>query len=225
MAFVAPTSAPVRAAAVHGTTALTQAARPPLRIPRSTQRQRRRRAFPAVVSSAAPAEPAKPELISSASRVHWFASPVPLCGLVQRGFGRGSRDLGFPTANLPGSLLSGVDTTARDGVYVGFGVVPTQSRAPAKVVANVGRNQTFGDVPDRVLEAYVMDESLDGEFYGQEMRLVLVGFLRGEVKFDGIGPLIANIRNDVAVAEALLDDPLVAHFASHPSLSGTMHST
>lgn len=175
-------------------------------------------------STQGPSPPPRPdaaehELISSVGGAEWLAAPVTVRGPVQRGLGRGSRKLGTPTANLPGALLAGVEETARDGVYCGFGVVPGLSEAPVKMVANVGRNATFGDVEKRVLEAYLMDPGLQEEFYGEEMRLVLVGFLRREVKFDGIAPLIANIKNDVAVAKDLLDTPRAAVFASDDSLT------
>jgi riboflavin kinase len=162
--------------------------------------------------------PADHALISTAAGVEWLDEPVEVRGEVQRGLGRGSRQLGTPTANLAGSVLDGVCATERDGVYIGFGVVPSQSVVPVKMVSNIGRNQTFDDVPSRVIEAHLMDSSLAEEFYGAEMRLLLVGFLRPEVRFDGIAPLVANIRNDVAVAMAVLDEPQVAPLAAHPSL-------
>jgi riboflavin kinase len=198
MAFIAPT--------------LAAAARPA-----SGRRCACRWRRPAACAAAAGDAAARP-LISTEAGAVWLAAPVAVRGRVQRGLGRGSRKLGTPTANLPGALLAGVSATARDGVYFGFGAVPALGGAPVGMVANVGRNATFGDVPARVLEAYLMDDALADEFYGEEMRLCIVGFLRAEVKFDGVGALAANIRNDVAVARALLGTPRAAPFARHHSL-------
>lgn len=152
---------------------------------------------------------------SEVSKVEWLADPILVKGAVQRGFGRGSRDLGTPTANLPGKLLDGVRQAERDGVYVGFGSVPKHhGEASVKMVANLGRNITYGDVEARVLEAYLMENSaeLPTEFYGDEMRLCIIGYLRPELKFDGIKDLMDAINNDIRVANAVLDDKHAAPY-------------
>lgn len=152
---------------------------------------------------------------SSTATVKWLSEPVLVQGAVQHGLGRGSRDLGTPTANLPGSVLDGVSSTARDGVYVGFGSVPEHVATPMKFVANLGHNITYGDIKERMLEAYLMEEGLPLEFYGSEMRLCILGYLRPELKFDSLDDLIAGIKNDVAVAKAVLDDPKVQQYRQH----------
>lgn len=151
---------------------------------------------------------------SSTSTIDWLSSPVRVQGAVQRGFGRGSRKLGTPTANLPGSVLEGVSAASRDGVYVGFGSLPAHAPTPMKFVSNVGRNITFGDIEERVLEAFLMadDARLPEEFYGSEMRLCILGYLRPEMKFGSLDELVVSIRNDVAVAKAVLDDAAVQRF-------------
>jgi riboflavin kinase len=45
------------------------------------------------------------------------------------------------------------------------------------------------------------------DFYGQELRVVALGFMRPELKFSGIPELVARIRADVGAAAALLDAP------------------
>lgn len=157
-------------------------------------------------------------LISNADDIEWMREPVLIRGKVQRGFGRGSRKLGTPTANLPGFLADGKVSTARDGVYIGFGFVPSLMDAPVEMVANIGRNITFDDVPERVLEAYLMDDTLAEEFYGAEMRLCIGGFLRPEVKFESMEALVANIRNDIAVTATLLSTPQAKRLSKFPPL-------
>jgi Riboflavin kinase len=207
MAFVA--AAPLAARAARTLSRANQ----PRPAPGATCKRRR-----VAAAAGPPLGEAGHALISSVAGAEWLAAPVAVRGPVQRGLGRGSRKLGTPTANLPGALLAGVEETRRDGVYFGFGAVPGRSDGVVKMVANVGRNATFGDIEERVLEAYLMDDGLGEEFYGEEMRLCLAGFLRREVKFDGIGPLVANIRNDVAVARELLDTARAAPFASDISM-------
>jgi riboflavin kinase len=157
-------------------------------------------------------------LISKAEDIQWMREPVLLRGKVQRGFGRGSRKLGTPTANLPGILVDGKVSTARDGVYIGFGFVPSLMTAPVEMVANIGHNITFDDVTERVVEAYLMDDTLAEEFYGAEMRLCIGGFLRPEYKFNSMDALVANIRNDIAVTATLLSTPQAKRLSRFPPL-------
>lgn len=158
----------------------------------------------------------KPVVRSSASSVEWLSEPLLVKGSVQRGFGRGSRDLGTPTANLPGSLLNGVESACRDGVYVGFGSVPAHTAHPVKMVANLGHNITYGDVKERVLEAFLMEGELPEEFYGKEMRLCITGYLRPELKFNSLQELIDGIENDVRVAKQVLDEEVVQKYRKLP---------
>jgi riboflavin kinase/FMN adenylyltransferase len=46
-----------------------------------------------------------------------------------------------------------------------------------------------------LLEAYVLD--FDGDLYGQAVRVRFVERLRGEVKFDSVDALVAQIGRDV----------------------------
>jgi hypothetical protein len=66
---------------------------------------------------------------------------TPLPGKVQPGYGRGSKKLGFPTANLPqfDSELSFYEVA--NGVYCGWASV--QGRGTVPCVVNVGRSPTF----------------------------------------------------------------------------------
>lgn len=156
--------------------------------------------------------------LSAVENIEWLKHPIVVSGTVQRGFGRGSRDLGTPTANLPGNLLDRVSEAERDGVYVGFGRVPKYGSKVVKMVANLGRNVTYDDVKERVLEAHLMSGDFDEEFYGEEMRLCIIGFMRPEWKFNSIEELIKHINNDVKVAKAALDLPKATPFRTHSSL-------
>lgn len=47
--------------------------------------------------------------------------PIPLSGPIVKGFGRGSRDLGIPTANIPlAGLTVGGHQDVESGVYFGW---------------------------------------------------------------------------------------------------------
>lgn len=130
-------------------------------------------------------------------------SPLLLAGAVATGFGRGSRQLGTPTANLAAAAAAGAAVAAApDGVYVGWARLPTRADgAVLPAVVNVGYNTTYGDVVERVVEAHIL-VPVSPDFYGEPLRLVLAAFARPEAKFDGLPALVAAIGVDCAVARA-----------------------
>lgn len=155
-------------------------------------------------------------IISNVDAIQYLPSPVYLKGLVEHGFGRGSRKLGTPTANLPATVLRDGELSL-DGVYFGFARVPGLDDASRKAVLNCGFAKTFGDVKKRVIEAYIIHE-YKKDFYGLEMRLCVLGFMRPEIRFKGIGELKATISNDVEVAKRVLDTEKVRKFTNDPFL-------
>ncbi|MFW6598317.1 bifunctional riboflavin kinase/FAD synthetase [Propionibacteriaceae bacterium Y2011] len=119
--------------------------------------------------------------------------PYRFSGTVVEGHRRG-RELGFPTANLP---VGPRQLAPADGIYAGWLTrfdEPDTPRLPAAI--SVGTNPTFDDVPATVVEAHVLDRD-DLELYGVEVAVDLVSRLRGNVKFEGIEALMAQIAHDV----------------------------
>ena len=106
------------------------------------------------------------------------------------------RTLGFPTANmhLP------AEATLRPGIYA------VRFRRPDGIirdgVASFGYRPTVTSNGDPWLETFVFDFS--GDLYGEICSVSLFGFLRDEWKFDGLDPLVAQIRRDAEEARALL---------------------
>ena len=118
----------------------------------------------------------------------WFVS-----GQVIRGEARG-RGLGFPTANMrldPGCGL-------RHGIYavrVGLG------DARYGGVASFGRRPTF-DNGAPLLETFIFDFA--GDLYGNTLDVAFIGWIRPELKFDGVDALTARMRVDMEEAKDLL---------------------
>ncbi|WP_349898434.1 bifunctional riboflavin kinase/FAD synthetase [Parafrigoribacterium soli] len=118
--------------------------------------------------------------------------------VVVRGEQRG-RTLGYPTANLrpgPEGLIPA------DGVYAGWLAVASE-RYPAAI--SVGNNPTFEGVPDRQVEAYVLDRDID--LYDKTVEVSFVDYIRGMKKFDGVAELIAEIEHDVSRVREILGAP------------------
>jgi riboflavin kinase/FMN adenylyltransferase len=119
-------------------------------------------------------------------------------GEVVHGAARG-RELGFPTANLSPRSEGLVPA---DGVYAGW-LIDNGNRYPAAI--SIGNNPTFEGVPQKQVEAYVLDEDID--LYGHVVEVSFVEHIRGMVAFTGIEPLIRQIQDDVVKTRAILDHP------------------
>jgi riboflavin kinase/FMN adenylyltransferase len=121
-------------------------------------------------------------------------------GVVQHGDKRG-RELGFPTANVavPDRVM-----LPADGIYAGwYRTGDGEARAAA---LSLGRRPTFyDDHGQRLLEAYLLD--FDGDLYNTPARVCFVERLRGEVKFDSVDALVAQIGADVVRTREVLSPP------------------
>ncbi|WEX08434.1 bifunctional riboflavin kinase/FAD synthetase [Chelativorans sp. AA-79] len=106
------------------------------------------------------------------------------------------RTLGFPTANMELAEEAGL----KHGIYaVRF------RRAGGTLhdgVASFGRRPTVEENGTALLETFVFD--FDGDLYGETCAVSLFGYLRGEVKFDGLEPLVAQMKRDEEEAKTLL---------------------
>lgn len=148
--------------------------------------------------------------------------PIRMQSTVVRGFGRGSSDLGIPTANLdrenntfqaksvplntPLPKLEDLPT----GIYWGFARIGTDSVYTAAI--SIGYNPTY-DNKDKTVEPHLIapeadprrhssscGETLLQDFYDQPIRLTVVDYLRPELPFEGLEKLIAAIKNDIVVS-------------------------
>jgi riboflavin kinase/FMN adenylyltransferase len=118
----------------------------------------------------------------------WFIS-----GDVIHGEKRG-RDLGYPTANIRLDKNCGL----KHGIYavrVGIGGKRVDG------VASFGRRPTF-DNGAPLLEVFLFDFA--GDLYGQRLDVAFIGFIRDELKFDGVEALVRQMNDDSARARALL---------------------
>ncbi|TID15795.1 hypothetical protein CANINC_004324 [Pichia inconspicua] len=143
------------------------------------------------------------------------------------GFGRGSSDLGFPTANIAVSeneSLLKLDA----GVYFGYAKLYKSAKADNKldekvdrvdgkssVVLNYGRHLRDQDLTilpmvmslgwnpyygnkEKTCEIYIIHE-FENSFYGAEMAAVICGYLRPELDYEGIEALKKDIQLDVDI--------------------------
>jgi len=118
-----------------------------------------------------------------------------LKGLVIHGEKRG-REIGYPTANIG---LTNLATIPADGVYAGWLSVDNQ-RWPAAI--SIGTNPTFPGVRGRQVEAYALDQT-DLELYDLEAKIEFGYRLRDTLKFDGLEPLLKQMKKDCDQAREL----------------------
>ena len=106
------------------------------------------------------------------------------------------RTLGYPTANM----ALPPETRLKPGIYaVRFRDGEGRLRDG---VASFGHRPTVTDNGAALLETFVFDFS--GDLYGQICAVSFFGFLRPELKFDGLEPLVVQMKQDDAEARALL---------------------
>jgi riboflavin kinase/FMN adenylyltransferase len=118
-----------------------------------------------------------------------------LTGPVVHGEKRG-REIGYPTANIG---LSASATIPADGVYAGWLTVD-ENKWPAAI--SIGTNPTFPGVRGRQVEAYALDQTgLD--LYEKNAKLEFGFRLRDTLKFDGLAPLLEQMKKDCDQARKL----------------------
>ncbi|MCS4242075.1 riboflavin kinase/FMN adenylyltransferase [Rhizobium sp. BIGb0125] len=106
------------------------------------------------------------------------------------------RTLGYPTANM----ALPPETALKPGIYAvrfrrAYGTLHDG-------VASFGYRPTVTENGAALLETFVFDFS--GDLYGETCSVSFFGHLRDELKFDGLEPLVAQIKRDEEEARALL---------------------
>lgn len=153
--------------------------------------------------------------------------PIYLSGAVQKGFGRGGKDLGCPTANLPDDSLPQIVDVTPLGVYFGYAQVSacrsddqaggassgTLDKELTKVypmVMSLGRNPFYKN-KKLTAEIHIM-HPFDSDFYGHEMKAVVLGYIRPELDYTSREDLIEDIETDKRVALKSLMRPAYQKF-------------
>lgn len=117
--------------------------------------------------------------------------PFNICGTVEHGQ-KLARKLGFPTANI---AVPAIAATPAHGVYS----VQTKLNGTLYTgIANIGTRPTIAEnLKITRLEAHFPTWN-QGEFYGTELRVELLRFIRPERKFASVDELRAQIEKDIS---------------------------
>ena len=122
--------------------------------------------------------------------------PHRLVGRVVIGDAR-ARQLGFPTANL----ALDTELVPPPGVYVVRAAL--QQGKPYNAVMNIGVRPTFK--AGYSVEVHLLDAPEGLDIYGETLHVDVVNRIRDESGFSGVEALVAQIRQDIAVARGMLN--------------------
>lgn len=156
--------------------------------------------------------------------------PIRIISKVVRGYGRGSKDLGIPTANVSReegvlSCSCGDFDHLPTGIYWGFARIGEMAVASCDgdgtlgkvhiAAISIGYNPTYNNKEKTVEPHLIADQwhpkrhaSSTGEtqfqdFYDKTIILSVCGYLRPELPFEGLEKLTAAIKKDITDSEKL----------------------
>ncbi|KAG0266649.1 riboflavin kinase [Mortierella polycephala] len=173
--------------------------------------------------------------------------PIKMSGTVIKGFGRGSKELGIPTANLPEESVDAQGHHMETGIYYGWAQVVVKNKpkhnndhnksknsllvagsassstaslathCPAIVypmVMSLGWNPFYKN-EKKSAEVHIM-HNFHRDFYGDDLRVVVLGYIRPEFDYTTLDALIKDINIDIEVAHRSLERPDYAIFKEDP---------
>ncbi|GAB67194.1 riboflavin kinase / FAD synthase family protein [Plasmodium cynomolgi strain B] len=126
-----------------------------------------------------------------------FKKYMYIHGTVVKGFGRGSKYLKIPTANISYSNLTSTDIMP--GIY--FGISRLKKKI-YKTVVSIGYNPFFEN-KHITIEAFLYYKT-NTLFYDEDIHLIIVGILRSESNFSYFSHLIHAIQFDCEIARIIL---------------------
>ena len=142
-----------------------------------------------------------------------------LSGTVIKGFGRGSKELGIPTANLDAKCVKDVDdkedSNLVSGIYCGFASKGLE-REVHPMVMSIGWNPFYKN-KERTCEPWILHD-FESDFYGEELRLVVCAYIRPEQNFTSLEDLVARIHEDARVTREALQEDRFESLKSHAFL-------
>ncbi|KAJ9089000.1 riboflavin kinase [Entomophthora muscae] len=156
----------------------------------------------------------------SIDKVDKIVAPFPIImeAEVIHGFGRGSKELGIPTANYPQEYVDTASlTTLETGIYYGYSMVNPKGLGEGKtepkdesndllpMVMSLGWNPFYKN-EKRSAEVHVIHK-FKKDFYGQTMKTIVLGYIRPERNYDSLEDLVADINFDIEFAKKSLQRP------------------
>lgn len=122
-----------------------------------------------------------------------LSPPLVLDGTVVKGFGRGSKQLGVPTANVEMTEENKAKTmNLVPGVYAAKASLKLDEDGEAReylCAMSIGWNPVY-DNAEKTIEAFLVHDFEGQEFYGSQLSLSVHSFIRAEALFSDFDSLI-----------------------------------
>ncbi|KAK0084221.1 hypothetical protein PV325_007433 [Microctonus aethiopoides] len=142
--------------------------------------------------------------MSSGSILPYFIS-----GIIVKGFGRGSKSLGIPTANFPQDVVDGLPQDFKIGIYYGWAALEGQIY---KMVMSIGWNPFYKN-EKKSMEVHML-HNFDNDLHGKYLKVAVMGFIRPERDFASLADLIKEINHDIEIANTSLDTSQMIEYKS-----------
>ncbi|KAI9498004.1 hypothetical protein BDB00DRAFT_755662 [Zychaea mexicana] len=116
-------------------------------------------------------------------------------------------------ANLSEEALEAMCTEFTTGVYYGWVQIAEKGSEVYPMVMSLGWNPYYKN-EKRSAEVHIIHEFKD-DFYGIDIRVIVLGYVRPEQNYPSLDALIRDIRTDVEVAKTSLQRPAYLDFKQH----------
>ncbi|KAG8224750.1 hypothetical protein J437_LFUL005319, partial [Ladona fulva] len=155
-------------------------------------------------------------------------------GKIVTGFGRGSKELGIPTANYPIEVVEALPPSLSTGIYYGWANI--DGGPVYKMVMSIGWNPFYQNQKKSMVSGYCCGElskyfrnlmkkhfqethilhTFPGDLYGCLLRVCILGYIRPEKNFNSLEDLIAAIKSDIETADKALDGSALVPYRNDP---------
>ncbi|CAF2132559.1 unnamed protein product [Rotaria magnacalcarata] len=141
--------------------------------------------------------------------------PYYTLGTIVHGLGRGGKELGCPTANFDENAVAKLPSSIYQGVYYGWAkvLIPDNNQV-YKMVTSVGTNP-FYNGEKKTMETHILHK-FTNDFYGETVKIVLLGEIRKMTTFNNASELSNAIQNDISTANNKLDSEECRQYLNDP---------
>ncbi|PVU91651.1 hypothetical protein BB561_004282 [Smittium simulii] len=115
--------------------------------------------------------------------------PIFLSSEVIIGYGRGGKQLGIPTANLTEDVVNDALKSAAIGIYFGLAKIENEKKV-RPMVMSLGWNPYFKN--EKLSGEVHIIHNYEDDFYGTEIKVIILGYIRPERDFVNVGKTIAR---------------------------------
>jgi len=113
-----------------------------------------------------------------------LVGPFRLEGEVIKGFGRGSKELGIPTANFSEQIVASLPSDLETGIYFAWTQLEGDQDLVRKAVVSIGWNPYY-DNSKKSVETHVIHK-YENQFYGKWLRVLICGYIRPEKNYKSL---------------------------------------